>query len=101
MVVVYNWLNAESEIFILDEPTRGVDVGAKMEIYKIFEALTARGASIILISSYLPEVLGLADRILVMHEGNLAGIVGNDATEEEIMRLASGLDRKGTKEERV
>jgi ribose transport system ATP-binding protein len=100
-VVVSKWLNAESEIFIFDEPTTGVDVGAKMEIYKIFEALTARGASIILISSYLPEVLGLADRILVMHEGNLAGIVGNDATEEEIMRLASGLDRKGTKEERV
>jgi len=100
-VVVSKWLNAESEIFIFDEPTTGVDVGAKMEIYKIFEALTARGASIILISSYLPEVLGLADRILVMHEGNLAGIVGSDATEEEIMRLASGLDRKGTKEERV
>lgn len=100
-VVVSKWLNAESEIFIFDEPTTGVDVGAKMEIYKIFESLTARGASIILISSYLPEVLGLADRILVMHEGNLAGIVGNDATEEEIMRLASGLDRKGTKEERV
>lgn len=100
-VVVSKWLNAESEIFIFDEPTTGVDVGAKMEIYKIFEALTARGASIILISSYLPEVLGLADRILVMHEGNLAGIVGNDATEEEIMRLASGLDRKGTEEERV
>ena len=100
-VVVSKWLTADSEIFIIDEPTTGVDVGAKMEIYKIFEALTARGASIILISSYLPEVLGLADRILVMHEGNLAGIVGNDATEEEIMRLASGLDRKGTKEERV
>ncbi len=100
-VVVSKWLNAESEIFIFDEPTNGVDVGAKLEIYKIFEQLTARGASIILISSYLPEVMGLSDRILVMHEGNVTGIIGSDTTEEEILRMASGLSRRSTEEEQV
>lgn len=91
-VVISKWLNAQSKIFIFDEPTVGVDVGAKLEIYKLFEDLISRGASIILISSYLPEVMGLADRILVMHEGNCTGIVNNgEATEEDILKLASGL----------
>lgn len=95
-VVVSKWLNAESRIFIFDEPTVGVDVGAKLEIYKLFENLTSQGASIILISSYLPEVMGLAKRILVMYEGNCTGIVKRDeVTDEDILRLASGLSIEG------
>jgi ribose transport system ATP-binding protein len=91
-VVVSKWLNAESNIFIFDEPTVGVDVGAKLEIYRLFENLTSQGASIILISSYLPEVMGLAKRIVVMYEGNCTGIVNkNEVTDEDVLRLASGL----------
>lgn len=99
-VVISKWLNAESNIFIFDEPTVGVDVGAKLEIYKLLEKLTSEGASIILISSYLPEIMGLAKRILVMYEGNCTGIVNKDeVTEEDVLRLASGLPaiNKGSK----
>jgi len=91
-VVISKWLNAQSNIFIFDEATFGVDVGAKLEIYRIFEKLISSGASIIWVSSYLPELMGLADRILVMHEGRCAAIVNNgEATEEDILKLASGL----------
>lgn len=91
-VVISKWLCRNSNIFIFDEPTVGVDVGARGEIYKLFEKLLAEGAAIIIISSYLPEVLGLADRIIVISEGKLTGIVDkHEANEEKILRLASGI----------
>ena len=77
---------------ILDEPTRGIDVGAKYEIYTIMNSLVERGMSIIMISSELPEVLGMSDRVMVMHEGELMGTLDRaDATQERVMQLASGI----------
>lgn len=91
-VVISKWLAKGSDIFIFDEPTVGVDVGAKREIYKIFEDLVKQGKSIIVISSYLPEVMGLADRILVMHEGKQMGILNKaEFSDEYILKLASGI----------
>ncbi len=90
-VVLAKWLASGSEILILDEPTRGIDVGAKYEIYCLMNALVERGFGIIMISSELPEVLGMADRILVMHEGRVTGeLLQKDATEEKIMWHATG-----------
>jgi len=88
-VLFARWLLTEPDILILDEPTRGIDVGAKAEVYNIIADLAARGKSIIMISSEMQELMGMADRIMVMCEGRIAGIVGNDASEEEIMRLAT------------
>ncbi|ADL69845.1 ABC transporter related [Thermoanaerobacterium thermosaccharolyticum DSM 571] len=89
-VLIARWLLTVPEILILDEPTRGIDVGAKYEIYTIMNELTKEGKSIIMISSEMPELLGMADRIMVMCEGHLSGILDKkDATEEKIMRLAS------------
>jgi ribose transport system ATP-binding protein len=91
-VVLGRNLVSQSQILLCDEPTVGVDVGAKSEIYKIFEKLTAEGITILLVSSYLPEVMGLADRILVLYEGNPMGIVPRaDFNEEKLVRLASGM----------
>lgn len=79
------------KILILDEPTRGIDVGAKYEIYKIIDELTSEGVGIIMISSELPELLGMSDRILVMCEGRITGQVDREeATQEKIMTLATG-----------
>ncbi len=92
-VVLAKWLFTGSRILIFDEPTRGIDVGAKSEIYKLMNALAAQGVAIIMISSELPEVLGMSDRILVMHEGRIAGELSRqDATQERIMHLATGGD---------
>ena len=89
-VLLARWLLTEPDILLLDEPTRGIDVGAKFEIYSIIADLAKQGKSIIMISSEMPELLGMSDRIMVMCEGRLSGIVeGKDATEEEIMRLAT------------
>ena len=91
-VVLGRNLISQSQILLCDEPTIGVDVGAKSEIYKIFETLTAEGITILLVSSYLPEVMGLSDRILVLYEGNPMGIVERkDFNEEKLVRLASGI----------
>lgn len=91
-VVLAKWLEQHGEVLLFDEPTRGIDVGAKYEIYQLINALAAQGKAILLISSELPEVLGMADRILVMHEGRITGeiIEGRTATQEQIMRLAVG-----------
>jgi len=90
-VVIGKWLAMHPRVFLLDEPTRGIDVGAKEEIYRLMERLAADGAGILFVSSELEEILGLADRILVLHEGRLAGELGRDeAGEESIMRLATG-----------
>lgn len=89
-VLFARWLLTEPEILLLDEPTRGIDVGAKYEIYTIITELAKQGKSIIMISSEMPELLGMSDRIMVMCEGYLTGIIdGKSATEEEIMRLAT------------
>jgi ribose transport system ATP-binding protein len=90
-VVLAKWLFTGSKVLIFDEPTRGIDVGAKSEIYKLMNELAAEGVAIIMISSELPEVLGMSDRILVMHEGRIAGELSRDeATQEKIMHLATG-----------
>ena len=90
-VVLAKWLFTKSKLLIFDEPTRGIDVGAKTEIYQLMNELTARGAAVIMISSELPEVLGMSDRILVMHEGRIAGeLTRAEATQEGIMHLATG-----------
>lgn len=90
-VAIAKWLMTEPQILIMDEPTRGIDVGTKYEVYKLMNELTSQGVSIIMVSSELPEILGMSDRILVMHEGSLAGIVENhNVSSEEIMLLATG-----------
>lgn len=89
-VLVGRWLLTEPDILLLDEPTRGIDVGAKYEIYTIIAELARQGKSIIMISSEMPELLGMSDRIMVMCEGRLTGIIAREkATEEEIMRYAT------------
>lgn len=90
-VVLAKWIGAGSQVLILDEPTRGVDVGAKREIYDLMNELTARGVAILMISSDLPEVLGMSDRINVVYEGHINGTLQTkDATQEAIMTLATG-----------
>ncbi len=90
-VILARWLCKGTKILIFDEPTRGIDVGAKREIYNLMNQLTADGHAIIMISSELPEILGMSDRILIMHEGKVAGITDcASATEESIMYLATG-----------
>jgi ribose transport system ATP-binding protein len=89
-VVVAKWLTAETEILIFDEPTRGIDVGAKQEIYHLLNHLAAQGKSIIMISSELPEILRMSHRILVMCEGRLTGeLSAAEADQEKIMTLAT------------
>ena len=92
-VALVKWIMRDIDILILDEPTRGVDVGAKEEIYKIIGMLAEKGIAIILISSDLPEVMGLSDKIVVMHEGNLKGIVDikkETPTQQSLMKLMIG-----------
>jgi ABC-type sugar transport system ATPase subunit len=90
------WLETQPRVLIIDEPTRGVDVGAKAEIYRIIADLAAKGLACVVISSELPELIGLAHRVVVMREGRLVGEVGRDGLaaadcEERIVRMASGL----------
>jgi D-xylose transport system ATP-binding protein len=93
-VVIAKWLMSDPEILILDEPTRGIDVGAKFEIYKLINELAERGVAILMVSSELPEILSMSDRILVMHEKQCAGILNHsEATQEIIMALATGIKR--------
>jgi L-arabinose transport system ATP-binding protein len=101
-VVLARWLAARPKVLVLDEPTRGIDVGAKAEIYEIMEGLAASGVGILMISSELPEILGIADRIIVMQNGHLTGELSrNEATEEKILALAMAddlvSDEKGKK----
>ena len=91
-VVISKWLMSKPKVLIMDDPTRGVDVGAKYEIYKLMNELAERGVSIIMISSELEEVLGMSDRIMVMHEGHSNGMLNvAEATQEKIMALATDI----------
>jgi ABC-type sugar transport system ATPase subunit len=89
-VVLAKWLARDCTVLIFDEPTRGIDVGAKFEIYRLMNDLAAAGKAIVMISSELSEVLGMADRILVMHDGRITGEIADarKATQEHIMQLA-------------
>jgi rhamnose transport system ATP-binding protein len=90
-VVLGKWLATGAQILILDEPTRGIDVGARMEIYELMNRLTDAGAGILMISSDLPEVLGMSDRVLVMREGRIhAEFAAADATQERVLGAALG-----------
>ncbi len=90
-VVIAKWVGMNPEVIIMDEPTRGIDVGAKRDIYELMNELTASGVSIIMVSSELPEVLGMSDRIMVVHEGRIAGeLLHDEADQEKIMMLATG-----------
>ena len=91
-VVLAKWLSTKPEILILDEPTKGIDVGAKATVHSFIASLAAKGLAIIMISSELPEILGMSDRILVMYEGRVAAVFDRDsASEASIMRAATGL----------
>ena len=92
-VVIAKWLLSKARIFIFDEPTRGIDVGAKVEVYKLINALAARGAGVIIICSEMEEAMGMSDRILVMHEGRITAEFSRaEASQEKIMYAASNLD---------
>ena len=95
-VVIGKWLPTEPRVLLLDEPTRGIDVGAKQEIYELVFGLAARGLGIIVVSSEMPELLLLSDRVLVMCEGRQTGLLSRrEATQEAVMRLAApGLDHR-------
>jgi ABC-type sugar transport system ATPase subunit len=91
-VILAKWLQRDCQVVIFDEPTRGIDVGAKYDIYQLINELAAQGKAILMISSELPEVLGMSDRILVMHEGRVTGEITDvaQATQEQILKLAVG-----------
>jgi rhamnose transport system ATP-binding protein len=90
-VVLAKWLATEPTMLIVDEPTRGIDVGTKAEVHRLLSELAGRGVAILMVSSELPEVLGMADRVLVMHEGRLTGELSRaEADEERVMRAATG-----------
>ncbi len=93
-VVVGKWLAMNPSVLLLDEPTRGIDIGAKQEIYALMEDLAKNGVAILFVSSEMEEVLGVADRVLVMHEGEITGELSREElSEEAVMQLATG--RKG------
>ena len=90
-VVIARWLNKQAKILIFDEPTRGIDVGAKSEIYQLMRSLTEKGISIIMISSELPEVIGVSDRVLVFRDGEVAAeLSGDEINSTQIMLHAAG-----------
>jgi ribose transport system ATP-binding protein len=90
-VVLGKWLAHQPRVLLVDEPTRGVDVGAKSEIYTLLDQLARQGVAILMISSDLEEILGMSDRVAVLHEGRLTGILNRaELSEEAVMHLATG-----------
>ena len=97
-VVLGKWLSIAPRILLLDEPTRGIDVGAKQEIYGLMDKLAKKGVSILFVSSEMEEILGMSDRTLVMHEGQITGqLVRDELSEERVMQLATGNVAMGTR----
>ena len=94
-VVLAKWLLSDSKVILFDEPTRGIDVGAKIEVYNIINDLIRAGVAVIMISSELPEILGMSDRVAVMHQGEITGVFDNDGTltQEKILYYATGGDK--------
>ena len=93
-VVLAKWLCNDVKVLIVDEPTRGIDVGAKYEVYELFNQLSDQGVAIIMISSELPEILGMSDRILVIHQGEINGeLDAKTSTQEQILYLAAGYNK--------
>lgn len=91
-VILTRWMSTNPKVLILDEPTKGIDVGAKAEIYKLIDEFTAQGGCVIMVSSEMPEILGMSDRIAVMHEGELVAVFDRDeATQEKLLSAAAGL----------
>jgi len=89
-IIVGRWLLTNPEVLLMDEPTRGIDVGAKYEIYQLMIELTNNGKGVIMVSSEMPELIGITDRIMVMSNGRLAGIVETkNSTQEDILRLTN------------
>ncbi|WP_326607417.1 sugar ABC transporter ATP-binding protein [Streptomyces sp. NBC_01799] len=96
-VVLAKWLATAPQVLIVDEPTRGIDVGTKAEVHRLLSALAADGVAVLMISSDLPEILGMADRVLVMHEGRLAAELSRaEASEESVMAAATGRTNQGS-----
>lgn len=90
-IVIAKWLLGDLKVLILDEPTRGIDVGSKSEIHRLMSQFAQQGLAIIMISSELPEILGMSDRVIVMHEGDVTGQLSrSEASQERIMKLATG-----------
>lgn len=93
-VIIAKWLTTDADIIIFDEPTKGIDIGSKSDIYEIMEDLLEKGKSLIIVSSELPEVIGMSDRIVVMHEGTVSGILKHDEFDEStILKLAIGVNQ--------
>ena len=93
-IVLGKWLAMKPKLLMLDEPTRGIDIGAKREIYKLMEKLAEEGMAILFVSSEMEEILGMADRAYVMHEGRIAGELSRDElSEESVMNLATGASK--------
>ena len=94
-VVVGKWLARDSRVVIFDEPTRGIDVGAKVEIYNLMNELKQQGIAVMFVSSEMPEVMGIADRIIVMCDGRITGeVMARDTTQNEILTLATTFEDK-------
>ena len=91
-VILARWMSTRPKILILDEPTKGIDVGAKAEIYRLIDEFAAEGGCVIMVSSEMPEILGMSDRIAVMHEGDLVAVLDRgEATQEKLLTAAAGL----------
>ncbi len=90
-MVIGKWLNTNADIYILDEPTRGIDVGAKVEVYQVINRLVKEGKCVIMVSSEMPEILGMSDRVLVMREGRITGEMSRSTdafNQESVMKAA-------------
>lgn len=90
-VIVARWLETQARVLFFDEPSRGIDVNAKAEIFEVIGTLASEGRAIVMISSYLPELINMCDRLVVLHEGRIAGeLPRSQFTEERVMALATG-----------
>jgi len=95
-LLIARWMGGTTRVLMLDEPTRGIDVGTKAEVYRLVRKAADSGVAVLLVSSEMPELLALSDRILVMCEGRISGeLRGDDMTQEKILRLATATDRAG------